>query len=164
MHARMQLQGSSYCKEKVSLRQAPGGQSRFSNQYFLRAFLSSELLLRIKEYTMWTTKRTLSGYLLPLHNFHIWELFLYEFSTISNRRVQKSDRIHSDRLGPPVRVGSTRIHSDRQSGSDQLGSTWTNSDRIKKLKKIKLDSDQLGSLKKKNNSDYKRKIKSVGIT
>ena len=84
MHARMQLQASSYSKYKGSLRQAPGGQSRFSNQYFLRAFLSSELLLRIKECTVWTTKRTLSGYLLPLHEFHIWELFLCEFSTISN--------------------------------------------------------------------------------
>ena len=74
------MQGSSHCNYKVPIRQAPGGQSRFSNQYFL----SSELLLRVKEYTMWTTKRALSGYLLPLYNFHIWELFLYEFSTISN--------------------------------------------------------------------------------
>ena len=74
------MQGSSHCNYKVPIRQAPGGQSRFSNQYFL----SSELLLRVKEYTMWTTKRTLSGYLLPLYNFHIWELFLYEFGPISN--------------------------------------------------------------------------------
>ena len=53
------MQGSSHCNYKVPIRQAPGGQSRFSNQYFL----SSELLLRVKEYTMWTTKRTLSGYI-----------------------------------------------------------------------------------------------------
>ena len=53
------MQGSSHCNNKVPIRQAPGGQSRFSNQYFL----SSELLLRVKEYTMWTTKRTLSGYI-----------------------------------------------------------------------------------------------------
>ena len=49
------------------------------------------------------------------------------------RQVQKSDR----------------INSDCQSRSDQLGSTRTNSDRIKK-KKInkKMDSDQLGAIKK----------------
>ena len=75
------IQGSYHCKYKISLRQAPDGQSTISNRYFSRAFLSSEVLLRVKEYTMWTTKRTLSGYLLPLHKFHIWELFLCEFST-----------------------------------------------------------------------------------
>ena len=35
----MQLHGSSYSKYKVSLRQAPGGQSRFSNQYFFTGVL-----------------------------------------------------------------------------------------------------------------------------
>ena len=52
---------------------------------------------------------------------------------IYKRQVQKSDQ----------------INSDRQSGSDQLGSTRTNSDRIKKNESnIKLDSDQIGAIKK----------------
>ena len=42
-------------------------------------------------------------------------------------------KVGPEQLGPPVRVGSTRIDSD------QLGSNKKN------LKKIKLDSDQLGS-------------------
>ena len=50
--------------------------------------------------------------------------------------LEAGTKVGPDQLGPPVRVGSTRIDSD------QLGS------EKKKKKNIKLDSDQLGAIKK----------------
>ena len=60
-----------------------------------------------------------------IKKFYLTHLFLsYE---------EAGTKVGPDQLGPPVRVGSTR----------------TNSDRIKKNNnKIKLDSDQLGAIKK----------------